>query len=131
MAQASRPLSPHLQIYRPQLTSILSILHRFTGVGLALGAALFAYWIAAAAYGADAFARANALVVSGFGRLVLFGLTFAFFYHFANGLRHLAWDAGYGFDMKILNRSGIAVVVVSLVATIAFWVAAYAAAGKL
>lgn len=131
MAQGSRPLSPHLQIYRPQLTSILSILHRLAGVGLALGAVLFAYWIAAAAYGAEAFARANAVFVSGFGRLILFGMTLAFFYHFANGLRHLAWDAGFGFDMKTLNRSGIAVVVVSFVATFAVWVAAYAAAGKL
>jgi succinate dehydrogenase / fumarate reductase cytochrome b subunit len=131
MAQGSRPLSPHLQIYRPQLTSILSILHRFTGVGLALGAVLFAYWIAAAAYGADAFQRANALIVSGFGRLVFFGLTFAFFYHFANGLRHLAWDAGFGFDLKTLNRSGIAVVAASFVATFAVWAWAYAAAGKL
>ncbi len=131
MAQGSRPLSPHLQIYRPQLTSILSILHRLTGVGLALGAVLFAYWIAAAAYGAEAFARANAVFVSGFGRLVLFGMTFAFFYHFANGLRHLAWDAGFGFDMKTLNRSGIAVVAVAFAATFAVWAWAYAAAGKL
>ncbi len=131
MAEGQRPLSPHLQIYRPQLTSILSILHRITGVGLALGAVLFAYWIAAAAYGADAFARANSFVVSGFGRLILFGMTFAFFYHFANGLRHLAWDAGYGFDMKTLNRSGIAVVVVTFAATFALWAAAYVAAGKL
>jgi succinate dehydrogenase / fumarate reductase cytochrome b subunit len=131
MAQGQRPLSPHLQIYRPQLTSILSILHRFTGVGLALGAVLFAYWISAAAYGVDAFARANALILSGIGRLILFGLTLAFFYHFANGIRHLAWDAGYGFDLKTLNRSGIAVVAVSFAATFAVWAWAYAAAGKL
>lgn len=131
MAQGQRPLSPHLQIYRPQITSSLSILHRFTGVGLVLGAALFAYWIAAAAYGPEAFARANNLFASGFGRLVLFGLTFAFFYHLANGIRHLAWDTGLGFDMKTLNLSGIVVVVVSLVLTLATWVVAYIAAGKL
>ncbi len=131
MAQGQRPLSPHLQIYRPQLTSILSILHRFTGVGLAVGAILLAYWLTAAAYGPEAFARANALFVSGFGRLVLFGLTFAFFYHLANGLRHLAWDVGLGFEMKTLNLSGVTVVAVSFAATFAAWVAAYAWAGKL
>jgi succinate dehydrogenase / fumarate reductase cytochrome b subunit len=131
MAQAQRPLSPHLQIYRPQITSILSILHRFTGVALALGAVVFAYWIAAASYGETAFERANALMASGLGRLILFGLTFAFFYHFANGIRHLAWDAGYGFDLKTLHRTGIAVIAVAFAATFALWIAAYAAAGKL
>lgn len=131
MAQGQRPLSPHLQIYRPQLTSTLSILHRLTGVGLALGAVLLAYWLTAAAYGPEAFARANALFISGFGRLVLFGLTFAFFYHLANGIRHLAWDIGFGFKMKTLNLSGIVVVVASLALTLAAWVAAYAWAGKL
>ena len=131
MAQGQRPLSPHLQIYRPQITSTLSILHRFTGVGLAFGAVLFAYWLTAAAYGPEAFARANAYFVSGFGRLVLFGLTFAFFYHLANGIRHLAWDIGLGFEMKTLNLSGIAVVAAAFALTLAAWVAAYASAGKL
>jgi succinate dehydrogenase / fumarate reductase cytochrome b subunit len=131
MAQGQRPLSPHLQIYRPQITSILSILHRLTGVALALGAVLLAYWLTAAAYGPEAFARANALLISGFGRLVLFGLTFAFFYHLANGIRHLAWDVGYGFEMKTLNWSGIAVVAAALALTLAAWIAAYVFAGKL
>jgi succinate dehydrogenase / fumarate reductase cytochrome b subunit len=131
MAQGQRPLSPHLQIYRPQITSTLSILHRITGVGLALGAVLLAYWLAAAAYGPEAFARANAFFVSGFGRLVLFGLTFAFFYHLANGIRHLAWDIGLGFEMKTLNLTGIVVVVAAFALTLAAWVAAYASAGKL
>ena len=131
MAQGQRPLSPHLQIYRPQITSMLSILHRLTGVGLAVGAVLFAYWLTAAAYGPEAFARANAYFVSGFGRLVLFGLTFAFFYHLANGIRHLAWDIGLGFEMKTLNLSGIVVVAAAFALTLAAWVAAYASAGKL
>jgi succinate dehydrogenase / fumarate reductase cytochrome b subunit len=131
MAQGQRPLSPHLQIYRPQITSTLSILHRFTGVGLALGAVLLAYWLTAAAYGPEAFARANALFVSWFGRLVLFGLTFAFFYHLANGIRHLAWDVGLGFEIKTLNTSGIVVAVASFALTLAAWIAAYALAGKL
>ncbi|MEK7246166.1 MAG: succinate dehydrogenase, cytochrome b556 subunit [Pseudomonadota bacterium] len=131
MAPGTRPLSPHLQIYRPQITSTLSILHRLTGVGLALGAVLLAYWLAAAAYGPEAFARTNAFFVSGFGRLVLFGLTFAFFYHLANGIRHLAWDIGLGFEMKTLNLTGIVVVVAAFVLTLAAWIAAYASAGKL
>ena len=131
MSQGQRPLSPHLQIYRPQITSILSILHRLTGVGLVVGAVLFAYWLAAAAYGPEAFVRANALLLSGFGRLVLFGLTFAFFYHLANGIRHLAWDIGLGYDMKTLNLTGIVVVAASIALTLASWVAAYVAAGKL
>ncbi len=131
MAPVKHPLSPHLQIYRPQITSILSILHRLTGVALAAGAFLLAYWLTAAAYGPEAFARANALFASGFGRLVLFGMTFAFFYHFANGIRHLAWDSGLGFEMKTLRLSGILVVLVSLALTAAAWIAAYAQAGKL
>lgn len=131
MAPGTRPLSPHLQIYRPQLTSILSILHRFTGVGLALGAVLFAYWLTAAAYGPEVFARANAFFASWFGRLVLFGLTLAFFYHLANGIRHLAWDVGYGFKMKTLNLSGIVAVAAAFALTLAAWIAAYAFAGKL
>jgi succinate dehydrogenase / fumarate reductase cytochrome b subunit len=131
MASGQRPLSPHLQIYRPQITSTLSILHRLTGVGLAVGAVLLAYWLAAAAYGPDAFARANVFFASWFGRLVLFAMTFAFFYHLANGIRHLAWDIGFGFEMKTLNRTGIVVVAAALALTLAAWVAAYAFAGKL
>lgn len=131
MATVKRPLSPHLQIYRPQITSILSILHRLTGVALAGGAFLLAYWLTAAAYGPEAFQRANALFVSAFGRLVLFGMTFAFFYHFANGIRHLAWDVGRGLDLKTLRLSGVLVVLVSLALTVALWAAAYTQAGKL
>ena len=131
MATVKRPLSPHLQIYRPQITSILSILHRLTGVALAAGAFGLAYWLAAAAYGPESFARANVLFASWFGRLALFGMTFAFFYHFANGIRHLAWDSGIGFEMKSLRLSGLLVVLVSLALTVAAWIAAYAAAGKL
>lgn len=131
VAPVKRPLSPHLQIYRPQITSVLSILHRLTGVALAGGAALLAYWLTAAAYGPEAFTRANALFASWIGRLALFGMTFAFFYHFANGMRHLAWDIGLGFEMKTLRLSGILVVLVALALTGAAWIAAYAQAGKL
>lgn len=104
----SRPLSPHLQIYRPQITSVLSILHRFTGLALAGGALILAYWVCAAAYGPESFETAQAVLGSWFGRLVLLGLTFSLFYHLANGVRHLAWDAGWGFDLPILRKTGFA-----------------------
>ena len=124
-----RPLSPHLQVYRPQITSLLSILHRMMGVAMVIGAVLLIYWLAAAAYGPESFARAQALLGSWFGRLVLFGLTFALFFHLGNGIRHLFWDAGYGFDLPVLRASGIAVVVFALGLTVLTWIAAYAQSG--
>jgi succinate dehydrogenase / fumarate reductase cytochrome b subunit len=97
MASQNRPLSPHLQVYKPQITSTLSILHRLTGVGLGLGMLLLAWWLIAAAVGAEAFETAQGIFGSLIGRLILLGFTLAFFYHFANGIRHLVWDAVYGF----------------------------------
>lgn len=124
----NRPLSPHLQIYRPQITSVLSILHRLAGLALVAGALLFAYWINAAAYGPEAFERAQGFLASWFGRLVLFGMTFSFFYHFSNGIRHLAWDAGRGYEMPTLRITGWLVVAVSVGLTLLAWIAAYAVA---
>jgi succinate dehydrogenase / fumarate reductase cytochrome b subunit len=129
MTQADRPLSPHLQIYRPQLTSVLSILHRLTGVALALGTGLLVWWLAAAAAGPEAFAVATGFLGSIFGRLVLLGWSFALFYHLCNGIRHLFWDAGYGYEITTLNRSGWLVLVSSLALTVIAWLAAYAARG--
>jgi succinate dehydrogenase / fumarate reductase cytochrome b subunit len=129
MTSHERPLSPHLGIYRPQITSILSILHRLTGVALGGGALLLTYWLAAAAYGAEAFDRAQALFGSAIGRLVLLGVTFALFYHLCNGIRHMAWDIGWGFDMQRLRASGWLVVVASAVLTLVVWFMAYAARG--
>lgn len=131
MATGNRPLSPHLQVYRWQITSVLSILHRLTGIALVFGALLLAYWLTAAAYGPEAFARAQGFMGSWFGRLILFSMTFALFYHLANGVRHLAWDAGWGFELATVRRTGIAVVVLAFVLTVLAWIAAYAAAGKL
>ncbi len=125
MPKGNRPLSPHLQVYRPQITSILSIVHRLTGVALVFGALLLAYWLTSAAYGPEEFARAQRFLASWFGQLVLLGMTFALFYHLANGIRHLAWDAGYGFDMGRLRASGWIVVAVSVVLTTITWVAAF------
>jgi len=125
MPKGNRPLSPHLQVYRPQITSILSIVHRLTGVALVFGALLLAYWLTSAAYGPEEFARAQRFLASWFGQLVLLGMTFALFYHLANGIRHLAWDSGYGFDMGRLRASGWIVVAVSVVLTTITWVAAF------
>ncbi len=121
MAQADRPLSPHLQVYRPQITSTLSILHRITGVGLALGTLLLAYWLIAAASGADAFASAQALVGSWLGMLVLFAWSVALFYHLCNGIRHLFWDAGLGLEIASVYRSGWTVLIVTAILTIVAW----------
>ena len=93
MPSGSRPLSPHLQVYRPQWTMVLSISHRITGVGLSLGTLLLVYWLAAAAAGPEAFETAQEVIGSWIGRLFLFGWTFALFYHLCNGIRHLVWDA--------------------------------------
>lgn len=125
MTDQSRPLSPHLSVYRPQITSAMSILHRITGVALSVGTLALVWWIAAAAVGDAAFADAQAVLGSWFGRILLFGWTLALFYHLLNGVRHLAWDAGYGFDLPNVMRSGVAVFAVAGVASLALWIAAY------
>ena len=129
MASRNRPLSPHIKIYKPQLTSTLSILHRISGVALAFGAFLLANWVISATYGADSFAMAQGLLGSWFGRLVLFGMTLALFYHLGNGIRHLAWDMGKGFELTQVRTSGIFVIVFTFVLTLITWIAAYSAAG--
>jgi succinate dehydrogenase / fumarate reductase, cytochrome b subunit len=123
---ASRPLSPHLQIYRWQITSVLSILHRLTGLALSLGTLLLVWWLVALASGPDAFATAQAFVGSWLGRLVLLGWSVSLFFHLANGIRHLFWDAGYGFEIKTTTASGWAVVVASVALTVIAWVAGLA-----
>lgn len=117
-----RPLSPHLQVYRPQLTSMLSILHRATGIALSVGALYLATWVMYAASSPKAYALFQGFNVSIVGRIVLGGWLFSAFFHMCNGIRHLFWDAGYGFELKDAYRSGWIVVGVSLVATAASWV---------
>lgn len=129
MSARNRPLSPHLQVYRPQMTSILSITHRMTGVALALGAILLVYWLAAAASGAEAFEDARGLIGSWIGRLALFGWTLALFYHLCNGIRHLFWDAGHGYALPVAERSGWAVLAATVILTLAVWIAGYAMRG--
>ena len=121
MARSERPLSPHLQIYRWYLTMALSIGHRVTGIGLALGLVLLTWWLLALASGPEAFATVQAVMHSWLGVLVLFLYTFVLLYHFGNGIRHLVWDAGYGFDIEVAARSGIAVLVFAGVATVLVW----------
>jgi len=122
----SRPLSPHLQVYKPQITSVLSITHRVTGVFLFAGALLLTYWLSSAGYGPEHFERAQAGMSSWFGRLLLFGFTFSLFFHFANGIRHLAWDAGWGFELPTLRLTGWLVVFVAGAGTVAAFIAGYA-----
>lgn len=129
MANQNRPLSPHLQVYRPQLTSVLSILHRFTGVALVAGSVLLVYWLAAAAAGAGAYETAQILIGSWIGRLLLFGWTFALFYHLCNGIRHLFWDIGMGFELADAYRSGWLVVIATVALTLGSWVLGYAVMG--
>lgn len=124
MSQVSRPLSPHLQVYRWQISNTLSILHRLTGVALALGALALVGWLLALASGQSAYADFNAVLGSLPGQLALVGWTFSFFYHLCNGLRHLVWDAGYGFEKAVARKSGIAVVAAAGLLTILFWVVA-------
>jgi len=127
MAARDRPLSPHLQIYRPQITSVLSITHRATGIALAVGTLLLVWWLVAAASGPDAYEAAQGFIGSWLGRLLLFGWTWSLFYHLCNGIRHLFWDAGYGFELDTVTRSGWAAVAAAVALTLIAWIWGYAA----
>lgn len=116
-----RPLSPHLQIYRPQLTSILSIMNRVTGLATSAATLLLVWWLAAAASGPAAFDRVQAFVGSPIGLFVLFGWTAALFYHFYAGIRHLAWDAGWGFSLERTHLTGWLTVAATVVSTVLVW----------
>ncbi len=129
MASHSRPISPHLQIYRRQLTSVTSILHRFSGIFLALGVVPLVGWLVAAAAGPAWFDCAQQAAGSIIGRVLLFLWTGAFFYHLLNGLRHLAWDAGWGFELPTAYRTGWAVFILSGVLTVLAWGLGYWARG--
>jgi succinate dehydrogenase / fumarate reductase cytochrome b subunit len=121
MAQAERPLSPHIQIYRWPINMALSITHRATGMAMALGLILVTWWLLALASGPDAFATVQAVMRSWLGTLVLFLWTLALFYHLGNGVRHLIWDAGHGFEIETARRSAIAVLVFAGAMTVLTW----------
>lgn len=123
--RGDRPLSPHLTIYRPQITSVLSIAHRVTGVGLTLGAILGVWWFLAAATNPAYFALVDGILTSWFGGLVLVLSAIALWYHFCNGIRHLVWDAGYGFDLDMVQKSGVAVGAGTAILTLLTLIAAF------
>jgi succinate dehydrogenase / fumarate reductase cytochrome b subunit len=116
-----RPLSPHLQVYRPQISSMLSIAHRATGIVLAFGLILLVWWLAAAAGGDRAYAGVSWFLTSWLGVLALLVWTAALWYHFCAGIRHLAWDAGYGFGLTEYRRTGMAVLAASAILTVLTW----------
>ncbi len=117
-----RPLSPHLQVYRLQLTSTLSILHRATGIALSAGVLYLTAWVVCASGSYEVYAKFQAFNSSIVGRIVLGGWLFCLFFHLFNGIRHLFWDVGYGFEIKDAYRSGWLVVAASLVATAISWI---------
>lgn len=127
MALRDRPLSPHLQVYRWQLTSVMSILHRASGVLLTFGAVALAWWLLALDAGGERYAQAARIVGSPIGLLLLFGFTLALVYHLLNGVRHLLWDMGWGFEISDTYRSGWAVALLTVVFTAAIWFAALGA----
>ena len=114
----NRPLSPHLQVYRLQITSVLSILHRITGCALLLGAVLVVWWFTALAASERYFTFVDGVLTSWLGLLVLVGSLWALWYHLLNGVRHLVWDTGRGFDLDVVTKSGWSVVVGSGVLTV-------------
>ena len=120
MGRVERPLSPHLQVYRPQITSVLSIFHRMTGVALSAGVIFLVYWLVALSAGPATYQQAISILATSWLKFCYVGWSFCFFYHFANGIRHLVWDVGIGYEMKQINVSGWLVLVVSLVATAVF-----------
>jgi succinate dehydrogenase / fumarate reductase cytochrome b subunit len=116
-----RPLSPHPQIYKPQLTTALSIFHRLTGVALSVGTLLLVWWLVAAASSDAAYASASGFMRSPIGYLLLFGWTVALWYHFCSGIRHLVWDAGFGFELPQVHASGKAVLLGTVALTMLTW----------
>jgi succinate dehydrogenase / fumarate reductase cytochrome b subunit len=121
----ARPLSPHMQVWRWHLTMLTSILHRATGVALYGGALILAGWAIALASGPANYLFFMTLLGSPLGRVVMFGLTLSIFYHLANGIRHLVWDAGAGLDIKTANLTGAAVIAFSVAATVVVWLIAF------
>ena len=117
--QKARPLSPHLQIYSPQLTSMLSVIHRGTGVFLSFGSVAIVIWLGALAQGPDASVQFQSLLAHPLSKLVLLGWCFSLCYHLCNGIRHLFWDVGAGLELSQVYRSGVVMLVTSFALTAA------------
>ena len=116
--QKERPLSPHLSVYKPQITSVLSILNRIFGCFMAISTPVLIYWLMAIASGPEAYANLQACFSHWFAKLFLVAWAFAFFYHMSNGVRHLFWDAGQGYEIETLNKSGYAVIASAVTLTL-------------
>jgi len=121
MNSSNRPLSPHIQVYKMPLSARLSILHRLTGLALSGAAVILVLWLFSLAYFASTSMAFYVFFSTTFGKIILVLFTFAFFYHFCNGIRHLFWDVGKGLDLETVNKSGIAVVIVAVVLTVLVW----------
>ena len=117
-----RPLSPHLQAYKPQVSSVTSILNRLTGIAISFGLILMVWWLVAAAEGPKAFATAQGFIGSPIGLIMMFGWTVALWYHFCAGIRHLVWDAGYGYGVKTSHQTALIAVAATLVLTVISWI---------
>jgi succinate dehydrogenase / fumarate reductase cytochrome b subunit len=127
MSNNDRPLSPHLSIYRWPITMVSSILHRATGIAMSIGFVVYVFWLVDASMGREAYAAFLDIMGSTIGRILLIGWSFAFFYHLANGVRHLFWDVGYGFEKAQANASAWFVIIFAIVLTVLFWTVASAA----
>jgi succinate dehydrogenase / fumarate reductase, cytochrome b subunit len=123
--QATRPLSPHLQVYRPMLSMMMSITHRITGAALFFGIILFVWWLAAAAWSDAAFDVAQGFFGHWFGQLVMFGFTWALIHHMLGGIRHFIWDAGKGFELATVEALVRANLIGSIVLTVLLWIVGY------
>ena len=128
-ARSERPISPHVQIYRWPLPMAMSIAHRITGAGLYVGTLLLAWWLTAAATGPNAYAHVGAFMSSIFGRLILFGYTWALIHHMLGGIRHLIWDTGHGFSPQEREWLSLATIVGSVSLTVVLWVVGYLVMG--
>ena len=124
---AQRPLSPHLQIYRPMLTMMISISHRITGAALYFGVVLLVWWLTAAAHSDAYFDLVQGFFGHWFGRLMLFGFTWALIHHALGGIRHLIWDTGRGFDLTVVEWMARANLAGSIILTVVLWIVAYGA----
>ena len=122
MNDSKNPLSPHLQIYRWHISSLISITHRISGVINLLALILIFFWLIILSFGESNYESILLIINSFFGKFILIGFTWSMSFHIFSGIRHLVWDMGYGFEIKTANISGVLVILFSLVATIIFWV---------
>lgn len=122
MKSDTRPISPHLQVYKLPIEGKLSITHRITGVGLSAGMLLLLYWVGSAAYGPESYDTAMAFITSWFGYLLLLGFSVAFFFHLVSGLRHMTWDLGVGLTKEEARRSSYGVIAATAVLTVLAWI---------